>query len=375
MKDILKSIYLNFREHLLRGVGTLIPENRSADVRVDRDIEKMLFIRIDRIGDLVLSTPAFKAIKRAFPACELAVLASASNHSVLINNPYVDRIFVYEKKNRLGNRNGIIKQLRKYNADLVIDPYPDYELKTALISFLSGAKIRVGYAGYGRETFFNIKAKTTKEKKHFVDQTLDVLEPLGIAAKDKKPDLFLTEEEKRWGRKWIKDKGVEGKLIVGVHPGAHYESRRWLPERFAELANEVRKDRETEVIIFGGPGDKRLVERISSMIEKTQISHVTDNLRRFTALLSCCHVLVCNNSGPLHLAAAINLPTVSFMGPADKHRWMPIGEIHKVFRINDLPCIGCNLGSCKLKGHDCMRLITSSMVIDAVKDCLRGKIN
>ena len=372
MKDILKSIYLNVRKQLLHGLGMFIPDNKSGEFRSELKLGKALFIRIDRIGDLILSTPALKAIKRAFPACELAVLASASNQSLLINNPYVDRIFVYEKKNGLGNSNGIIKQLRKYCAELVIDPYADYELKSALISFFSGAKKRLGYAGYGREIFFNIKVKAAKEKKHFVDQTLDVLEPLGIATRDRKPDLFLTEEERQWGREWVKENVKGCNRIVGIHPGAHYESQRWLPERFAELANEVRKDRGTEVIIFGGPGDKRLVATISSMLDKNVVSYVTGDLRRFAALLSCCHVLACNNSGPLHMAVAINIPTISIMGPTNKDRWMPVGEIHKVLRADDIPCIGCNLGYCEMKTHECMKSITSSMVLEAVGGVLKG---
>jgi lipopolysaccharide heptosyltransferase II len=372
VKDILKSIYLNFREHLLYGLGTLISENGSADVGVDRDIGKILFIRIDRIGDLVLSTPAFKAIKRTFPYCELAVLASASNQPLLIDNPYVDKIFVYDQMKGLTCKIGIIKQLREYHPDLVIDPYSDYEVKTALISFLSGAKMRVGYTGYGRETFFNIKVRTAKEKKHFVDQTLDVLEPLGIVAKDKKPDLFLTEEEKQWGRKWIKESVIGCKHIVGIHPGAYYESQRWLPERFAELANEVRKDGETDVIIFGGPGDKSLVARITSMLDENILSYVTDDIRGFVALLSCCRIFICNNSGPLHMAVAINIPTISIMGPTDKDRWMPVGKMHKVLRADDIPCIGCNLGYCEMKTHECMNSITSSMVLEAVSKVLKG---
>jgi len=126
-----------------------------------------------------------------------------------------------------------------------------------------------------------------------------------------------------------------------------------------------------DVIIFGGPGDEGLVDQIRSMIYAEVPTYVGDDLRRVAVLLSCCSVFICNNSGPLHIAVSVGIPTISIMGPTNKDRWMPIGEFHEVLRIDDLPCIGCNLGYCKIKTHDCMRLITPSMVIDAVKDFMK----
>lgn len=370
MKAILKNIYLNLRKYILRVVAILILDRKLPDFGSGQDIEKVLFIRIDRIGDLVLSTPALRALKQAFPDSKLVVLASPSNYLLLLHNPHVDKVLVYDKKKRLGDKIGIIKQLRGYGFDLAIDPYPDYELKTALIALLSGSKKRVGYASYGREVFFNIEAPKIKDNQHFVDLTLEILNLLGIGAKDRTPEIFLTDDEKRWARNWLREEELWGKLIIGIHPGGYYESQRWLPERFAELVDQLQKDKELGPIIFGGPGEEVLAKKISSMVSEEVLTYVEDDIRRFAVLLSCCSVFICNNSGPLHIAVSIGIPTISIMGPTNKDRWMPIGDIHKVLRIDDLPCIGCNLGYCKTRTHDCMRLITCSMVLEAVKDVL-----
>ncbi|MCK4818341.1 glycosyltransferase family 9 protein, partial [bacterium] len=340
------------------------------DFRLEHGVNKILFIRIDRIGDLVLSTPALRALKQAFPDSKLVVLASPSNYLLLLHNPHVDKVLVYDKKKRLGDKIGIIKQLRGYGFDLAIDPYPDYELKTALIALLSGAKWRIGYSSYGRQIFFNLNGPMLVKDKHLVDLALDILKPLGVVVNDKKPEIFLTDQEKKWARSWLKEKRAGMKPIVGIHPGGYYETQRWLPERFAEVANHLKNDRYLDILIFGGPREKGLVDQIKSMINGEVMTYVGGNLRRFVALVDSCTMLICNNSGPLHVAVALNIPTISFMGPTNKERWMPIGDIHKVLRMDNLPCIACNLGYCKIKTHDCMSLITSSMVIEGVKNVL-----
>ncbi len=363
---ILKNIYLNFRNYLLRALAIFNFHRKFLDFASKQGTIKILFIRIDRIGDLVLSTPALKAIKTAFPQSKLTVLASHSNYPILLNNPYVDKVIVFDKHRKCLEKLKIIRQLRTGGYDLAIDPYANYGLKTAIIIFLSGARIRIGYASYGREVFFNVQAPTIQDNKHFVDLTLDVMRPLGIVTKDKTPEIFLTDGEKKRAENWLKKNGVEDKPIIGIHPSAYYESQRWLPERFVELIKQLCKKKSYELILFGGPEDKELIDRIVSMVNDGILTYIPDDLRKFAAVLSCCSIFICNNSGPLHMAVAVNTPTISFMGPTYKNRWMPIGDSHKVLRIDNLPCIGCNLGYCKIKTHECMRLITAEMAIDVI---------
>jgi heptosyltransferase-2 len=369
MKSIVKIIYLNLRRVLLSVLGLFLAK-RLQGFKLEHGVNRILFIRIDRIGDAVLSTPALESLKQAFPDTELVVLASISNHSLLLHNPYVDKVLVYDRNKSLGDKIRIIYRLRTYGFDLAVDPYADYGLKTALIALLSGAKARIGYPSYGRELFFNLNAPRVAKDKHFIDLTLDVLKPLGVNSKGKKPEIFLTEDEKKWARNWLTARGAGKRAIVGIHPGGHYETQRWLPKSFADVAYKLKRNGDYDVIFFGGPGDEGLVDYICAMTNAEVLTYVADDLRRFAALLCSCGILICNNSGPLHIAVALDIPTISFMGPTNKDRWIPIGENHKVLRIDSLPCIGCNLGYCKIGTHDCMRLITSSMVIEGVKDIL-----
>ncbi len=364
MKILLKTIYLNLRNVFLHIIGLFFSQ-RSSPSDIDR-VTRILFIRIDRIGDLVLSTPAFKAIKEKYPEAELTVLASAANHSLLAGNPHVSRVIIHDSSSGWRGVINTVKHLRGFCFDLAIDPFTDYEVKTALIAFASGARVRLGYPSYGREVYFNLRAPTPKANRHFVDLTLDVLSPLGVEPRAKKPEIVLAEEERADALKWLEDKGLGDKPLIAFHPGANFESQRWPVAYFAELTFLLQNDCAVDVIILGGPGDEPIVREMVSKVGNSVPTWFGSDLREFAALLSCCNILVCNNSGPLHMATALNIATVSIMGPTTKHLWIPRGDIHKVLRVDDLPCIGCNRGRCKMEGHDCMRLITPAMVCESV---------
>ena len=370
MKQHLKEIYLTLRKIFLDFLSVLFFREKIADSDGHEDIRKILFVRIDRIGDLVLSTPAIKALKQQYPQAGLFVMASRSNFSILKQNPYIDQVVVFDRRQTLIQKIKCVMLLRENHFDLAVDPYADYEMFTALITFLSGAHKRIGYAAFGRELFFNVQPPVIKKEQHFIDQTLGILEPLGIMAADKAPQIFLSADERNWSIKLLQEKVLTGKPLVGLHPGAFYESQRWPYQQFADLITLLQKDGRFHLILFGGPAEKNLIEKIVSMAPQKLFTYITDNLRRFAALLAACQLLVCNNSGPLHMAVALNVPTISTMGPTNKDRWMPMGPDHQVFRIDDLPCIGCNLGYCKIKTHDCMRLITPIMIRRAIYQCL-----
>ncbi len=244
-------------------------------------------------------------------------------------------------------------------------------MKTALIAALSSAENRLGYASYGREFFFNITAPEIESNQHFIEATLNVLKPLGIENRNRTPEIFLSEPEKKWSKNWILKNKIGGRPIVGIHPGAHYESQRWLPDYYAELVNKANQGNKFDFLLFGGAEDRDLIDNIKSLIFDKVLTFLGEDLRQFISLVDSCDILICNNSGPLHLAVALSTPSISFMGPTDKNHWMPAGSQHHVLRVDSLPCIGCNQGRCTRKTHDCMRLISPSMVIETLNEMLQ----
>jgi heptosyltransferase-3 len=362
VKSIIKPIYLTVRGFVLKTLSFFLSQKKS--IPLLRSIGSVLFIRIDRVGDMALSTPALRAIKAALPKVQLTVMASPANAPVLKNNPDVDEVIVYDRSARLLEKMKFIKGLRSRRFELAIDPYTDYEMKTAFLAGVSGAVHRIGYAAFGRGFFFNWPSPQIEGTRHFVDGALDLLKRVGVPSENRNPAIYLGEEERAWADQWLQDNGFHGKAIVAIHPGAYYETQRWLPGHYAELIRLIQVRSQADVILFGGPSDTKVIDDIRSRVGMDICICIQDDLRKFLAILSQCRLLVCNNSGPLHCAVALGVPTISFMGPTVKELWMPIGEDHHVLREDDLPCIGCNLGYCKIKTHDCMRLIRPRAVLD-----------
>jgi lipopolysaccharide heptosyltransferase II len=363
-KLIFKAIYLNARSFALKTLSLFFTKKKF--LLSLRNIQSILFIRIDRVGDMVLSTPAFRAIKAALPHVRLTVMASPANAPILKNNPDVDEVIVYDRSISLLEKMKFINGLKSRHFDLAIDPYTDYEVKTAWLAGMSGADHRIGYAVFGREFFLNCPLPKIEKNKHFVDDALDLLKRIGIPSENRNPVIYLAVDELTWAGQWLEENGFHGKKIVAIHPGAYYETQRWLPEYYAGLIDLIRRKTPLEVMLLGGPSDAIVVEDIQARLKHPVCVSIQEDIRKFFAILSHCQMLICNNSGPLHCAGALKIPAISFMGPTVKEQWMPVGDFHKVFRMDRLPCIGCNLGYCKIKTHDCMRLIRPEKVMEVI---------
>lgn len=366
VKSIIKPIYLTVRSFALKTLSFFLSQKTS--IPLLRNIGSILFIRVDRVGDMALSTPALRAIKTALPKVQLTVMASPANAPVIKNNPDVDKVIVYDRSASLLDKMKCINGLRSRHFDLAIDPNTDYELNTASLAGVSGATHRIGYAAFGREFFFNCPSPQIEGNKHFVDGALDLLKRVGIPSESRNTAIYLGVDEQAWAGQWLQDNGFHGKAIVAIHPGAYYETQRWLPEHYAELIRLIQERSQADVILFGGPSDTKVIDDIRSRVRMDICVCIQDDLRKFLAILSQCQVLVCNNSGPLHCAVALGVPTISFMGPTVRDQWMPRGDIHHILRQNDLPCIGCNQGICSIKTHDCMRLTLPHRVIEVIVD-------
>jgi lipopolysaccharide heptosyltransferase II len=358
----LKNLYLRSRRAALGAIpfrADVWPKQGATR----EALRRILFIRLDRVGDVVLSTPAIEALKRGFPGAEITVLLRPQTAALLENNPHVDRLVVLDPGAGPAERYRVLQDLRQQRFDLAVDPCVDWTLSTAMIAWLSGARFRIGYPCGGREAFFTTIAEHPGDHAHMADVILGTLMPLGIDRPNPQPRLYLTNEERKQAAGWLAERTGGVKPLIGIHPGAYYATQRWLPEHFAVLADRLQE--RFDVVLVGGPADEGLVQRIQSLMSGTTLKVVTPDIRWFAALLSSCRLLVCNNSGPLHVASALGIRTVSFMGPTVKELWSPLGEKHTVLRIDGLPCIGCNRGVCATGSLDCMHLITPQMAVEA----------
>jgi heptosyltransferase II len=355
LKLPLKVIYLKIRKTLLLPFLLF----RKTQSLPREKIKRILFLRHDRIGDMVLSTAALKALRRVYPEAKITVLASQRNHEILEHNPHVDEILIYK---------GILwflREIRPKGYDLVIDPFVTYELKQAFMTYLAGGKYRIGFEAAGREIFFNISGPEASTQKKLVDLLLDLVEVLGGAREGCEPEVFLTDQEITWASEALANKGIAAnELTVAIHPGAYYPSQRWSTERFGALARRVLEQHEAKVILLGSRDEKDLVKEVKEVAGKGVQDFSGLRLRKLIALLSTCDLLICNNSGPLHIASALKVRTVSMIGSTVTPLWLPYGK-HDVVINKGLSCSPCNRAVCR--DHECMKSITVDEVFEAVQ--------
>jgi heptosyltransferase II len=372
-KKAVKSFYLNSRKAVLGGAGRALRLGRLRPLPDSDRISKILFIRTDRIGDMVVSTPALRAIKKGLPHARLTVLASRSNAPLLQHDPYVDEVIVWNQGQKAAAPIGFLRQagrLAKAGYDAVIDPMPGSDLYTALIAYLSGAVLRIGFPGFGRDVFFNHLAGDA-DGRHMVDLILETTLLLGAAPEGRLPHICLLPIEGERAGLWLRARNLGTRPIVGIHPGGYYPTQRWPAEYYAQLALALRHDNAMDIVLIGGGGDRDLINSIFEYAgERFAVFESTD-LRESVALVSRLNLLVCNNSGPLHIAAALEVSTVSFMGPTEKNRWMPLGLNHKVLRRDYLECIGCNSGTCIRGDLACMRRIKPEEAVNGAMHLLK----
>ena len=363
----LKSLYLAFRAVLLVPLrAPSLP--KRADPAM---ITSILAIRIDRIGDVVVSLPALKALKDIFPHAHLAVMVKAENAPLVKNIPFINEVITYQ------DFAGALKKLHAERFSMTVDLLMDYTLKTAMLAYLSKAKVTAGFDMGGRGGLFTIPVRQSDEKKKMAEHLLDLVAAIGArfgfdesAAGYSDPRLFISEEDKSFADAFLKDLAARKKVVVAMHPGGNYPSQRWPQERFAQVAEAISQKYHAGIVILGSHAERDIVDYMALLVGVETVTAIGLPLDKVAAIISSANLFIGNNSGLLHIAAALGKPTVSAMGPTDPALWWPIGVYNLVIR-KGLSCSPCNKGICD--SHECMKFISVEEVLRAV-DILMRKI-
>jgi ADP-heptose:LPS heptosyltransferase len=329
MRQAAKSLYLLARRAALSPLRLLSPA-RAADVD---GVRKILLIRIDRIGDMVLSTPFFANLKNQLPDAEIVLLARPFARDLLYGNKSIDRILPWPQEGDWRRR------LRSERFDLAIDLHYDHELRTAALCWASGAARRAGFNIAGRGAFFNIRA-AADERKHFIQETFDLLQALGLRPEAMAPRLFTDPAAERAAEACLAGQGLKpGAPLAVVHPGGFYPAQRWPAASFAAVADAVRDRYGLMPCVMGGAGERGLCEQTFRALKGPGAMFAGRELKESAALIKRARIFIGNNSGPLHMACALGVAAVSTMGPTDPVRWWPVGEKNEVVRkaaLNDI---------------------------------------
>jgi heptosyltransferase-2 len=357
---------------LVNSDNPIGPENS------DKQYRRILVIRTDRLGDVLLSTPVIKALRRKFPQSYIAMMVSPYTKDAVEGNPDLDKVIIFDKDAKdsqgwLGTLKAA-RRLKKNKFDLAIVLHPTRRMH--LLTFLAGIPKRLGY---DRKFPFLLtdRIKHTKQlgQKHESEYALDLVRYLGIEPQDKTLFMPIKQESEEWLEALFAKEGIgSGDKLLIIHPTASCNSRIWPGERFAEVADKLALKYGFKVIVVSSPAD---VQKAQEVI-KTMRSKVLDltgktSISQLASLLKRSQLFISTDSGPMHIACALGIPVITIFGRSQAglspQRWGPLGENSRIL-YKTVGCTVCLAHNCQ-KGFACLKATTVEDVLKAADSILK----
>jgi len=343
--------------------------------------EKFLIIKLGALGDLLMATPAMHSLRKAFPEADISLMVGKSCAPVVDGNPDVDRVLEIDDRvifhgaflSKLAMVLKIAFRGRLAGYDTIISLHRDRRF--AFWSALIGARRRIGLSYLDNDPFLTATVRINGIK-HHIDHYLEALSPLGVVAQSRQMFFYVEPHLLEWGRCALTER-FAGSPVVCLAPGGarnvkeEMSSRRWPLEHYRDLAMKLAA-RGLGVVVIGGESD-RYVEGIFKHIDRVESFVGETTLAQTAALMASCNLVVTHDSGPMHLAAAVNAPVISLFGPTDPREKAPLnGEgryLWKLKACEKAPCyIDGDFPACSIPR--CLGDIPPGEVLSAVLESL-----
>ncbi len=337
-------------------------------------VREILVVRTAYIGDVVMTLPLFKPLKQRFPAARITLLTSPAAGALVAGHPYINEVLPYQPfwfyPTGIREYLAFIRGARQRRWDLVIEARADIR-DLLLIVWPLRATCKVSY-DVGGGGFLLTHVVPYGGLKHKVEYHLDIGRYLGAEDGPLCWGIELRKEEQGRVDALLEGAGVRGRFVA-VHPGSRLPLKTWFPERYAALCDALAMRHRLPVVLLGAPEERPLAERIAGAAAHKPVNLAGRlNLRELAGLLARAAVLVCNDSSPMHIAAAMATPTVAIFGPSKSVETAPYGTRNRVVE-KDYPCrFSCDESSCRntARPHGCLRDISVEDVLYAAEDIL-----
>ena len=329
---------------------------------------KILVRATNWVGDAVMSVPALRALRERFPSAEISILAKPRVADLYRREPFCDRLIPFVSTRRAA------RELRAIGFDCAL--LLQNAFRAAAIAFLAGVPERIGYARDGRGLLLTRAIPVPRSGEIPTHQRfyyLELLRRAGLIETLPANDAIYLEGAKaarEAGLERFRDLGLGGS-VIGVSPGAAYGSaKRWLPERFAEAAGSIARETGAAVAVFGSLDERDLCASVAAAIRAPARNFAGEtSLAEFIDLAAACRVYVSNDSGAMHIASALGVPTVAVFGATDAAATGPASPLARVIR-QAVDCSPCLLRECPID-HRCMTRVESSQVAQAALNLLK----
>jgi lipopolysaccharide heptosyltransferase II len=351
------------------------------------EVRRMLLIRLDLLGDVVLTMPAVRALRQRYPQAHIAMLVLPYTAPLVALLPYVDEVLAFdinklrpsgEMLNPIHYRElwRLVRKLRRDRYDLCISFYGFY---ASLFSFISGARYRLGYSGESCPFVQNVSLPggRYRERKHELEYNLTLAEAAG-AVRDHGPLEFELPQEamERVGRLLGQEGAATGTPLIALHPGASNGlAKRWPIQSWAALADRLVSEMGVRVVLTGSGAELSLANEVAGlMAAKPIIAAGQTTVPELVALLARCQAVVCGDSAPLHIAASLGIPSVALHGPTDPVISGPFGPSSIALRKEGCPpCYDLSdTAECSKNEATCIQNITVEEVYTALEKVLAG---
>jgi heptosyltransferase-2 len=346
---------------------------------------KILIRGTNWVGDAVMSVPAMREIRRIFPDAHIALLVRPWVKDIYSAVEFVDEILEYDKSGLHRGLAGfyrLISDLKSRRFDLAILLQNAFE--AAFIAWCARIPKRIGYARDGRSLLLT-EACVIEDEVRTVHQAyyyLGILSGAGLLEQrpwqDKEYRLSIgikvREEDRKAARDLLRSSGIQdGEFIVGINPGAFYgEAKRWFPDRYAAVADELAGQFKARIILFGAQSDMQVVEEVAANMKHTSvILSGRTTLGQLMGLLKACSLLITNDSGPMHLAAALDVPQLAIFGSTSEVATGPLSDQALVVK-HQVDCNPCFLRECPTDFR-CMKGISIERVLEAAREAIEKK--
>lgn len=345
-------------------------------------VRRLLVRAPNWIGDAVMCEPALRGLRALFPSVTITLLAKPPVAELFVAYPGLDRVLVYEDQRAHAGLSGkwaLAKMLRQQRFDLAVLFQNAFE--AAFLMWLSGIPRRYGYATDGRAFFLTqpVAVPDRRALTHQVAYYWNLLKPLGATGEPQAPALVLSDDEEKALKTRLAEADVTPTdFVIGINPGSTYGgAKRWLPERFAEVAQRVsrriqlERGRNVAVMILGAKGEETLGRDIADRIGgRSVLLSGTTTIRELMAATKRCGLLLTNDTGPMHIAAAFGVPVVAVFGPTDWRTTAPYGQEQGIVR-EPVDCSPCLLRECPID-HRCMTRVSVERVCEISLSRLSG---
>ena len=345
-------------------------EDKTQGKRIEpAAIKRILVHGANWVGDALMTTPALSSIRRALPGASISVLTVPWVEGVYRGHPHLDQTILYERSGRhrgTAGKRQLIRELCLLPFDMLL-LFPN-SFESAWLGFLARIPVRAGYASDGRATLLTHGIKRDKRigERHQVAYYLGLPQSLGWKVGERKLSLPTFRQDEEKARQLLASKGwQEGRPLVAFAPGASYgPAKKWDSSRYAQVADGLVGDHSAQVAIIGSQKDRGEAEDMLSRMrgEAWDLTGGT-TLGQLAALLAHSSLLITNDSGAMHVAAAAQTPILALFGPTDPAKTSPYGVRYRILR-DPVPCSPCLLRECPTN-HECMKGIKVDEVLEA----------